>query len=228
VKANTRVEHLRSRLSTTTSKGRSGGDEIRALIVFAHPIRQSLMGTALDRCVQSLVRLGAQTRIIDLYAEDFAPSMSIEAWHRYPSGTVDPELASYVTDLQWANMLVLIYPTWFGGQPAILKGWFDRVFLPGVAFTLPKTRGHLRPGLRNISSLIVVTSHGSGKIMNSVQGEPGKRLALRGLRSLCSRGCKTAWLAFYGNDRSTDPRREEFLGMVEQHFTNARTVTGRR
>jgi NAD(P)H dehydrogenase (quinone) len=139
---------------------------------------------------------------------------------------LDGELDEHVDALRWASRLVFVYPTWFGTQPAILKGWFDRVWVEGVAFRLPRQRGPfrpllLRPLLGNIRSIDVVTSHGSHKVMNSVQGEPGKRVLLRGIRSLCHWRCRTRWIAFYGNDRASEADRRAFLRNVGAAFRRA-------
>jgi NAD(P)H dehydrogenase (quinone) len=206
------------------------GPPKRCLVVFVHPVRVSFVGAMLDHCVEALMQRGDEVRLVDLYDDDFQPVLPLTAWHDYREGSITPEIQRYVDALRWANTLVFIYPTWFGAQPAMLKGWLDRVFVPGVAFSFPTGRGNLRPGLRHIQSVTVLTSHGSGKLMNSIQGEPGKRVALRGIRSLCSRRCRTSWIAFYGNDQATDADRKVFLQRVDAHFRprsgRGRAVTG--
>ncbi len=193
----------------------------RALVVFCHPIRESFGGAILDTVVESLQSSGVAARVIDLYADDFEPVLSLEEWRTYHAGeaSMTPQVQGYVDALRWADSLVFVYPTWFGSQPAMLKGWFDRVWLPGVAFSLPKRWGPLRPRLANIRSVTVVTTHGSTKLLNSVQGEPGKRVALRGMRTLCHWRCRTDWVAFYGNDQATTLDRQGFLNRVKQHFS---------
>jgi NAD(P)H dehydrogenase (quinone) len=187
---------VRSKLDRHDASGQARKPQ-NMLVVFCHPIRDSFV------------------RVIDLYADDFQPALSLteRVTYKDPIET-KPEILGYVNDLRWATGLVLVYPTWFGAQPAMLKGWFDRVWVDGVAYRLPAKPGLLIPALRNICSLTVVTTHGSGKFMNAVQGEPGKRVALRGLRSLCARLCRTRWIAFYGNDRADDTARTSFLARV--------------
>lgn len=192
----------------------------RALVVFCHPMRASFVGAILDRCVESLHGSGVEVRVLDLYADDFQPVLPRAEWQAYHSDAaiVTSQVQAHIDLLRWADALVLVYPTWFGSQPAMLKGWFDRVWLPGVAFSLPRRWGPLRPRLGNITSFSVVTTHGSSKLLNSVQGEPGKRVALRGLRTLCHWRCRTDWIAFYGNDQATTALREGFLNRVGDHF----------
>ncbi len=116
---------------------------------------------------------------------------------------VAPALQRYADDLRWCETLVLVYPTWWSGQPAMLKGWIDRVWANGVAWTLPAGSSRIRPLLCNVRRIVVVTTHGSSKLVNSLQGEGGKRVVTRALRSLCSRRCRTTWVAMYGVDTST-------------------------
>ncbi|MEZ5342860.1 MAG: NAD(P)H-dependent oxidoreductase [Acidimicrobiales bacterium] len=84
---------------------------------------------------------GDEVKVIDLYAEGFDPVMSrTEKLDHLGSPANRPSLAHHFDALQWCERLVLVYPTWFGGQPAMLKGWFDRVWMNDVAFTLPRGR----------------------------------------------------------------------------------------
>ncbi|MDP9463882.1 MAG: NAD(P)H-dependent oxidoreductase, partial [Actinomycetota bacterium] len=133
-----------------------------------------------------------------------------------------PALQRHADDLRWCDALVLVYPTWWSGQPAMLKGWIDRVWANGVAWTMsssgPTGANRLRPLLRNVRRIVVVTTHGSSKLINSLQGEGGKRVVTRALRSLCSRRCRTTWVAMYGVDRSTAEDRGKFLDRVERRL----------
>ena len=101
-------------------------------------------------------------------------------------------------------MLVLVYPTWLSAQPAMLKGWIDRTWVSGVAYHLPEGSNRIRPLLVNIRHLVVVTTHGSSKFINSLQGEPGKRVAFRSIRLMCRHTVRTHWLALYRMDRCGD------------------------
>ncbi|MEZ5247791.1 MAG: NAD(P)H-dependent oxidoreductase [Ilumatobacteraceae bacterium] len=113
---------------------------------------------------------------------------------------------------------MLVYPTWWAGQPAMLKGWFDRVWAMGVAWDLPAGTNHIRPLLRNIHTLVAVTSHGSSKWVNAVEGETGKRTMTRALRFACNVRVRTHWIAFYGIDRASDRSRRRFLDRVEERL----------
>lgn len=188
----------------------------RALVVYCHPVADSFVAAALDRAVTGLQSGGAEVRVTDLYADGFEPSLTEHEHATHLDTDVDPSLARYVDDLQWCDTLVLVYPTWWGGQPAMLKGWIDRVWVNGVAWTLPEGTNRLRPRLRNVRRLVAVTTHGSPKYVNVAEGEGGKRTMTRSLRLMCHPLTRTTWLALYGLDTASAERRSAFLDRVER------------
>ncbi len=97
----------------------------------------------------------------------------------------------------------------------MLKGWFDRVLACGVAWNLPPGAKRIRPMLGNIRHIVVVTSHGSTKLVNALEGEGGKRVVGRAVRVLCHVRCRTRWIALYDIDRVDEPARRAFLDRVE-------------
>jgi putative NADPH-quinone reductase len=97
----------------------------------------------------------------------------------------------------------------------MLKGWFDRVWVCGVAWELPAGANRLTPLLRNVRRLVAVTTHGSPKYVNVLEGEGGKRTLTRSLRAMCHPLCRTTWLALYDIDRCSDAKRSDFLTTVE-------------
>jgi NAD(P)H dehydrogenase (quinone) len=190
----------------------------RALVVYCHPSHESFVAAVRDRVVAGLRRGGAEIRVTDLYAEGFDPAFSATERARHLLPGADPSLSSYVDDLRWCDLLVLVYPTWWSGQPAMLKGWMDRVWVNGVAWTLPDGANRLRPGLRNVRRLVAVTTHGSSKFVNMVEGEAGKRTLTRSLRAMCHPLARTTWLALYGIDTASEARRRSFLERVEHRL----------
>jgi putative NADPH-quinone reductase len=200
---------------------------VNAYVVFCHPHHDSLAGAALDRVLRGLERGGHSVRMSDLYADGFEPALSLDEKtnqlvdHReHPE--VRPSLAGYIDSLTWCDTLVLVYPTWWGGQPAMLKGWFDRVWVTGVVYELPAGKNRITALLHNVKRIVVVTTHGSSKLVNAVQGEPGKRTVTRSLRALCNHWCRTDWLAMYAVDRATPEQCDRFLDRVERHLRSLR------
>ncbi|CAN5565467.1 NAD(P)H-dependent oxidoreductase [soil metagenome] len=196
---------------------------MKTYVVYCHPLETSFVAAARDRVLAGLAVAGQEVRITDLYAEGFRPELSAwERTHHLDPPATKPEIAQYADNLRWCEALVLVYPTWWSGQPAMLKGWIDRVWVAGVAYELPPGANRIRPLLRNIRRVVVVTTHGSPKWINAAQGEGGKRVVTRALRVLCSRRARTKWIALYGIDRATDQDRSQFLSRVEDSMTSLR------
>jgi NAD(P)H dehydrogenase (quinone) len=187
----------------------------RALVVYCHPVPTSFVAAVLERVMAGLERAGAEVRLTDLYADGFDPAFSAAEHARHLDAGPDPTLVGAADDLMWCDTLVLVYPTWWSGQPAMLKGWIDRVWVKGVAWDLPDGANRLAPRLRNVRRLVAVTTHGSSKLLNMVEGEAGKRTLTRSLRTMCHPMARTTWLAFYGIDTATERRRRTFLDRVE-------------
>ena len=108
---------------------------------------------------------------------------------------------------------MLSYPVWNFGYPAILKGFFDRVFLPGVSFEM--RNGKVRPCLHNIRKVSVVTTYGGTRMRALLVGDPPRKLVNRVLRVIVKPGAPFDYLAHYDMNRSTDETRKRFIGRVE-------------
>ena len=194
---------------------------MKVYVVFCHPVRTSLVGSAFDRTLAALHRAGHEVRSSDLYADGFVPELSLQDKQAHLTDyrtepELRPDIARYVDQLRWCDALVFVYPTWWSGQPAMLKGWIDRVFVQGVAWELPEGANRLAPLLQHITRIVAVTTHGSPKYVNVIEGEAGKRVVTRSLRVLCSRWCRTRWIACYNVDRLDEVGRERFLRRVER------------
>ena len=193
---------------------------MNVLVVHAHPLRDSFTAALRDEIVATLRAGGHAVDLCDLYGEGFDPVLTPEERRAY--NTAQPDLAAveaYVARLRAAEALVLCFPTWWYGMPAILKGWFDRVWVTGVAFTLPPGRGAIRPALHNIRKFAVVTTYGSPWwLVKLVLRDPVRAVLIGGLRRLCVRDCRSMFLALYNIDAASRARCEAFRRRVERAF----------
>ncbi len=189
---------------------------MRVLVIYCHPDPGSFVAAARDRALAGLAAAAHDVRCTDLYSDGFQPEMTATERRTHAVPGLASDLQPYADDLQWAEALVLIYPTWWSAQPAVLKGWIDRVWVAGVAWELPEGKQVLRPLLTNVRRIVVVTTHGSSKFVNAVEGEAGKRTMTRSIRTMCSKRTRTTWCALYGVDDSTPQRRAKFLDRVER------------
>ena len=182
------------------------------LVVFAHPNPESFNGAICQQVCAQLTEQGHQIDLLDLYQNDFEPSMSRAERAIYMERdknieTVEP----YVKQLLWADALVLVYPTWWMGPPAILKGWFDRVWLPHVVASFSK--GKVQPKLTNLKKIMVITTQGASKWrMRMIMNPP--KLMLKASLKACTCCKDISWLALYSMGKVTAPERKQFLTTV--------------
>jgi putative NADPH-quinone reductase len=189
---------------------------MRALVIYCHPRRGSFTEAVRDVVLDRLAAAGAEIRLRDLYAEGFDPVLSAPEHAGYEDESANrAPVAGHVDDLRWCDTLIFVYPTWWYGLPAMIKGWLDRVMLPGVAFLMPDAKNaDIRPGLTQITRLGVFTTCGASWWLTRMIGAPGRRTLLRGVRLLCAKGCKTTFAAHYLMDSSTDASRAKHLARV--------------
>jgi putative NADPH-quinone reductase len=173
---------------------------MRVLVVYCHPRADSFCASLRDAVTAGLGEAGHAVDLLDLYAEGFVPALSAEERGRYHDERGNTAgIEDHVARLREAEALVLVYPTWWYGMPAMLKGWFDRVWVPGVSFRLGA--GAIEPLLTNIRRIAVVTTYGSPRWLLWVIGHPDRKLVGRGLRRLCARGCTLEWHAQHRMDQ---------------------------
>jgi NAD(P)H dehydrogenase (quinone) len=192
---------------------------MRLLVVFCHPDPESFGAAIFRTACDALRAAGHELRIIDLYAEGFDPVFTREERRTYLADTAQniAGVAHHVEALQWAEGWVAIYPTWFYGLPAMLKGWLDRVWLPGVTFQVATAKKRtIRGELQNIRRFVGITTSGSPWWWLRVIGDPGRSLLMKGLRPLYARGCRMSWLQLHDMNHATAADREAFLAKVDR------------
>ena len=192
---------------------------MRILVLFAHPVETSFGAALHERVVRALRARGHHVDDCDLYAEKFDPVMGREERIAYNDLSVNRRnVGPYVDRLLAAEALVLVFPVWNMGFPAILKGFVDRVFIPGVSFTLDDN-GDFAPTLTNIKRLGAVATYGAGPVLTLMMGDPPRRVVARSLRSSCAPGAPCDYLAHHDMNHSHPERRKRFLSRVEAHFS---------
>jgi putative NADPH-quinone reductase len=187
---------------------------MRILVLHAHPVAESYNGSLHRLIVERLTANGHEVDDCDLYAEGFDPRLTREERLNYHDigPNIEP-VRDYVERLRGAEALVMSYPVWNFGYPAMLKGFFDRVFLPGVSFKM--VDGKATPCLHNIRKVNVVTTYGGTRTRALLVGDPPRKAVNRVLRVIVKPGAPFKYLAHYDMNRSTDETRKRFIGRVE-------------
>jgi NAD(P)H dehydrogenase (quinone) len=184
---------------------------VTVLEVLCHPRPGSLNHAIADRAQRDLERRGHLVRFHDLYAERFDPVLSEEELARKFS--LDDQVQLHTRELVEAGGLLLIHPDWWGQPPAMLKGWIDRVFRPGIAYEFEggeferKTRAPLLKGKR---AVVICTS-------DAFEGEGLWRLEALwndGVLRYC--GMEPSFLAIPEVSRSSPGARLEWMRKIDQ------------
>ncbi|MBB4183623.1 putative NADPH-quinone reductase [Sinorhizobium terangae] len=189
---------------------------MRILMVLAHPLEDSFAASVARIAKETLEANGHTVDLLDLYREDFDPRLSARERGSYFSDRYDSSAAaSWIARLRAADGLVLVFPQWWFNFPAILKGFFDRVFAPGVAFDHDPAGGRIVPRLGNIKLFWALTTTGSPWwVVHLYMGNPVGRLLKRGIAAFCGKGLDFRMISLHDMDRATEAKRKRHLERV--------------
>jgi NAD(P)H dehydrogenase (quinone) len=189
---------------------------MRVLVIYCHPNDKSFASALHAAVIESLSASGHTVTDLDLYAENFNPVLTREERIEYSdSPQYVKTVEKYADQLASAEAIVAVYPTWWYGLPAMLKGYFDRVWAPGIAYDLSQDGSVRTDRLSHIRRIGVVTTYGAPWwLIRFYMGDPERKLWSRGVRHLCARGCALDWHAQYNMDRATQIQLDRFLARV--------------
>jgi NAD(P)H dehydrogenase (quinone) len=191
---------------------------LRILVVFAHPLETSFVSAVHARVVETLGASGHIVDDLDLYKEKFDPVMPRETLLRYVDTRANTRgVELYVERLRAAEALVLVFPVWFDGLPAIMQGYFQRVFLPGVSVLIDEA-GLFHPNLTNLKRLAAVTAYGESRRDAAAKGDPARRFVRGNIGALIEPMGRFEYLALYDMNFSAARRRAAFLNRVTRAF----------
>jgi len=191
---------------------------VRVLYLYCHPLPESFHAAVRGEALAGLAQAGHEVDLLDLYAEDFDPVLTAEARRRYPDTERNQAgLEPLVARMQAAEALVVQFPTWCFGPPAMLKGFFDRLLMPGVAFDISDPTD-VRPALTNIRLIHGIVTYGRPRTMVWYMADPPRKLVTRYIRWLTG-GAKVRYHALYHMNVADDARRRRFMAEVRTAMT---------
>lgn len=187
---------------------------MRVLVIYCHPVDTSFNADTHRRVVQALRDAGHEVDDCDLYAEQFNPVMSREERLGYHDVPVNREpVRGHVERLLRAEALVFCFPTWCFGLPAMLKGYLDRVLMPGVAFDIRDPQ-NVRPALTHIRRISAVVTYGRPRWTAWLMGDPPRKTVTRYLRLLTGGQARVDYHACYHLNTATPERLQAFQARV--------------
>ena len=191
----------------------------KCLLVSCHPLANSLCNYLVDQVKLGFARHSIEVDHLDLYKSNFtAPLTPAERQNYHTNEFESSALTQEIEALKGADILILVFPTWWFGLPALLKGWFDRVWAPGVAFDHPSAPGgRITPKLSNLKHCLVITTLGSPWWFDHlVLWRPLRRILKRALIGTCSPAAEFKMFSLYNALTVEHRRLERFLLRVNR------------
>jgi NAD(P)H dehydrogenase (quinone) len=175
---------------------------MKCLVVVAHPVAASFVSTLAAAAIEAAQHNGHDVSVQDLYQDGFQPALTFSERQSYYSGFNRSALANEIEKLEEADILILVFPTWWFGFPAILKGWFDRVWAPEAAFDHATDLGAIKPKLHNLKRTIAVTTLGSSWWVDwLIMRRPVRRVLRTAILGTCAPKCRLDFLSFYKTEK---------------------------
>jgi NAD(P)H dehydrogenase (quinone) len=191
---------------------------MRILYLYCHPLSESFHAAIRAKALATLADAGHEVDMLDLYAENFNPVLSEDARRHYHDTARNRRgLESYVARLQSAEALVVQFPTWCFGPPAMLKGFFDRMIMPGVAFDLGDP-AHVKPLLRNIRRIVGIVTYGRPRFMALWMSDPPRKTVKRYVRWFTGGTARVDYYPLYHMNIATATQRKAFMDRIEREL----------
>ena len=193
---------------------------MKALVVIAHPLKDSLCQHLAAKTIEHLTSKGYEVTVKDLYQESFTPALSIDERQSYLENKFDDsQLQQDITQLKDTESLYLIFPTWWFSFPAILKGWIDRVWAPGHAYDHASDYGPIKPKLDNLKEMRVVTTLGSPWWVDLfILRQPVKKVLKIALLGACAKSCNFKMLSLYSSESLNEAKVQKFVKKIQRRF----------
>lgn len=195
---------------------------MKCLVVIAHPVADSLCRTLARSAIAALMAGGHEVIVEDLYDSGFSPALTVSERESYYASSFDAAaIQEQIDRLRSAEALVLVFPTWWFGPPAMLKGWFDRIWAPGVAYDHASDLGPIKPRLHKLRNVLAVTSLGSPWWVDRlVLRQPVRRVLKWALLGTCAPKCRFEMLSLYKAESLTSTEVRSFCSRIERKLSN--------
>lgn len=193
---------------------------MRCLVVLAHPLEDSLCHHLSKETIDHMLSKGYEVTVKDLYKEGFDPVLTKEERSSYYESRFDSsQLQDDIDQLRETESLVLIFPTWWFSFPAILKGWFDRVWAPGYAYDHASDLGAITPCLLHLKEVKVITTLGAPWWVDFfVLRRPVEKVLRLAILGACTKRCSLKMLSLYKSESLDKLKVAGFVKKIRSSF----------
>ncbi len=188
---------------------------MRVLYVYCHPLPESFHAALRAEALAGLSEAGHEVDLLDLYAEGFDPVLTEDGRRHYHDTSRNRRgLEAYAARLDAAEALVFQFSTWTFGPPAMLKGFFDRLLMPGLGFDISDP-SRVRPMLTRVKRIAGIVTYGRPRPMVWWMGDPPRKLVTRYIRWLTG-GARAEFHALYHMNVASEAQRGAFKGRIRR------------
>jgi NAD(P)H dehydrogenase (quinone) len=195
---------------------------VKVLYLYCHPLPESFHGAIRVEALAGLGEAGHEVDLCDLYEEGFDPVMSAEERRRYHDTSRNQTgIETYVARLRAADAVILQFPTWCFGPPAMLKGYLDKVLAPGVSFDISDP-ANVRPLLHNLKLVAGIVTYGRDRWRAMAMGDPPRKLVMRYLPRSAPVRARASYHALYHMNVASEAKRRGFIADVRKAMARLR------
>ncbi|WP_018754384.1 NAD(P)H-dependent oxidoreductase [Paenibacillus terrigena] len=190
---------------------------MKVLVIYTHPNHESLSYAFLQQVIQGSSENANidEIQTLDLYEEGFNPVLVFNKEKRRRDMHIDPKLAKYRDQIQWADKIVFVYPIWWGRPPAMLLGYIDQMFSSNFAYR--DTGGMLPEGLLKGKSAVCISTMKGPTFYPLYWLNNAQKILMR-KALLHYVGIKPVKFFEFGNMESPKGRHAEKLDKVYRYF----------
>ncbi|WP_433901200.1 NAD(P)H-dependent oxidoreductase [Sphingobacterium puteale] len=184
----------------------------KILVLNGHPNRESFNFGIAAAYKKGAEEAGAEVRSINIADLNFNPNLQFGYQKRT---ALEPDLLQAWEDIQWADHLVWVHPVWWGGLPAMMKGFIDRLFLPGFTFQYRENSLFWDKLLKGKSARIITTLDQPGWYYALIYGRPSVNQLKRSTLLFC--GISPVKVTYLGIIKTSDAtKRDKWLQKIKQ------------
>jgi len=182
------------------------------LIINGHPNKESFNSALVNAYQEGAIKSGTPVDVITIAELNFNPNLQYAYTRRME---LEPDLLSSLQKIKKADHLVWIHPVWWGGLPAIMKGFIDRLFLPGIAFKYRENSLWWDKLLAGKTGRIITTLDQPGWYYRIFYGNPSVNQLKKSTLEFC--GIKPVGVTYVGIIKTSEARqREQWINKIYQ------------